>query len=1344
MASGSRPGAINIDHSRAIEDAYALSPLQQGMLFNALSEPGSGVDIEQLCCELRESLDVETLQRAWQRVVARHPALRTSLRWQDLAEPLQEVHSQVDLPWEEHDWRKISGSSRDERLAAFLNEDRRRGFDLMRAPLFRLSLLRHGDAAFHLIWTVHHTALEGRSIALVIAEAFAFYEAFCQGRELSPPAPRPFRDYIEWLGRQDPANDEAFWRQTLQGFSAPTPMGVDHAPRADQLSSSRKGSRDVLLSTATTLRLRTLARDNDITLNTLVQGAWALMLYRYSGEQDIVFGVVRANHKSTIDGADAIIGLLVNTLPLRVRVDPDAALVPWLREIRQQWQAMREHDHASLADIQAWSDVPAGAPIFHSTVMFQNYELDAHLRKQGGAWSGREVRLVSQTNYLLDLAAFDGTELRLSIDFDRSRFEDDTVGRMVGHVQTLLEGMASNPTARLGELELLTEAERHELVFEWNRTETSFPDDTLLHELFEEQAERTPDAVAVIFDGKQLTYSELDARSNQLAHCLQKRGVGPDTLVAICVERSLEMVVGILGILKAGGAYVPLEADLPGQRIAFILEETKSPVLLTQHGLLNQLPVDRSRTICLDSDHGAMIATESRTRPPVQATASNLAYVIYTSGSTGKPKGVMISHAAICNHMHWMKRSHASAAGDVELQKSPFGFDASVWEFFAPLMTDASLVVAPPDAHLDPVQLAELIRAHRVSTLQVVPSQLRMLLDEPTFWNRGSPLQRVYCGGEALARDLCEAFNEKLPHATLFNMYGPTEGAIDATAWTCPGKNLPATIPIGKPIDNVRAYIVNRRMQLMPVGAAGELLVGGAGLARGYLNDPGLTAGRFLPDPFRAEPGARVYRTGDLARRLPDGNIEYLGRLDHQVKIRGVRIELGEIETAIAEHDAVREVVVIAHEFAPEDRRLVAYLVTDDTPADLADQLQSLLEARMPRNMVPAYFVTLDSLPLTSAGKVDRTRLPLPHHRPAAEPGDVAPRTPTEKALAAVWREVLQIEEIGVKEDFFDLGGHSLLLVRLISKINLAHHVNLRVSEFLQNPTIEKVARLIDRRPTGSAQPGRAIPLMERPTGLPVYFIYAGPSEFHIASHMGSDHPVFGIEVRWPLAWRNAIAEKRTADYPSMEAMAALYVEAISAHAGPGPCVVAGLSYAGLIAFEAAHQLIGLGHQVQLVILIDSQARPPNPYKLAWQVWRQAWTQSQGRLQVLWHSASWVLGKAMSRLSGLFRSPEADPEMLTGVLDENGVPMPWELFDRLYREIDSNYRLRSVDSRGILLRTAEIEGRQAIAPDETFGWGDLFARGLHVIPLEGEHSAIFGEQIPAIGREIRRVLEQHT
>jgi amino acid adenylation domain-containing protein len=571
--------------------------------------------------------------------------------------------------------------------------------------------------------------------------------------------------------------------------------------------------------------------------------------------------------------------------------------------------------------------------------------------------------------------------------------------------------------------------------------------------LFEQQVVRSPDAVAVVFGEQQMTYGELDARANQLAHYLQSLGVGPDVLVGLCVDRSLELVVGLLGILKAGGAFVPLDPGYPAARLAFMLEDTRAAVLLTEQTLLAHLPKPAARVVCLDRDRAA-IAMQPATNPPTTTTAQNLAYVIYTSGSTGTPKGVMIEHRAVVNHMEWMRRTFGFDRRDSVLQKTPISFDAAMWEFFAPLLNGGRLVMAPPDAHRDPAAIVRALCKHEVTTVQLVPSLFRLLAQEPLLSACGK-LTRVFCGGEALGRDGVESFLER-SGARLYNLYGPTETCIDALSWECKRDDARAAVPIGRPIANTTIHVLDQYRQPVPVGVAGELYIGGEGQARGYLGLPELTAERFVPNPFAQHPGARMYRTGDRARYLANGNIEFLGRLDQQVKLRGFRIELGEIEAVLTRHPQVLAAAVIVRDDLPGEKRLVAYAVARDAAVAVAD-LRAWLERQLPDYMVPAAFVVLPALPLTPNGKVDRKSLPAPEYegsREAFEP----PGTPIETAIASIWADVLHRPRVGRNESFFDLGGHSLLAAQAIGMINQALGIDLTLRQLFETPTVRELA----------------------------------------------------------------------------------------------------------------------------------------------------------------------------------------------------------------------------------------------------------------------------------------------
>ena len=570
-----------------IEAPYTLSSMQKGMLFHSLYAPQSGVYVQQLICALHEDLDVFCFQRAWQRVVERHSVLRTSFQWKDVNDAVQQVHRHVSVPWDLQDWRGLSAEEQESRLQVYLKADLTHGFNLSNAPLMRLALFRVGEAHYRFIWTSHHALLDGRSRLLVLKEIFALYEAFSRGHELELPQPRPHQDFIDWVTRQAFDRAEDFWRKALAGVIAPTPLPGDSFPENDR--DDAFGVRFIRLSEGLTSDLQLFAERHHLTPNTLLQGAWALLLSRYSGEEDVVFGATRAGRHISIEGAESIVGLLINTIPVRVRVSAESLLLPWLQELRTQWVAMRDFEHTPLVKIQGWSDVSPGKPLFESILAFENYQLNSALREQGEKWERREFHLIGATNYPLTVTGYLEPELLLEIAYDRRRFADPTIRRMLGHLERLLEGMVGDPNQRLADLSLLTEEERYQLLVGWNDTKRDYPRGCV-HESFEDQVERRPDAIAVVFGDQQLTYRELNQRANQLAHYLRKQKVGPEVLVGLCMERSLEMVVGLLGILKAGGAYVPLDPFYPQERLAFMLEDAQVSVLLTQKRLLEKLP----------------------------------------------------------------------------------------------------------------------------------------------------------------------------------------------------------------------------------------------------------------------------------------------------------------------------------------------------------------------------------------------------------------------------------------------------------------------------------------------------------------------------------------------------------------------------------------------------------------------------------------------------------------------------------------------------------------------------------------------------------------------------------
>ncbi len=1047
-----------LDHvagrQRELDDLYPLTPLQHGVLFHTLYTPHSGAYLEQVSCTLEGPLDVQAFVEAWRRIVETHAVLRTGFCWEGLDAPLQVVYRQVDLPLLHLDWRGLAAVEQRSRFEALLATDRRTDFVLSAAPLMRLTLIRTEERSWHFLWSHHHILLDGWCVPLILKDVFASYAAGA-GRDASDMSrPRPYRDYVAWLGKLDLVAAERYWRTALAGLRAPTPLIVDQSAEPITEDEPGYGAFVLRLSHTRTTHLQAFAQNHQLTLNTVVQGAWALLLNRYSGEEDVLFGATVSGRSATVDGIETMVGLVINTVPVRVTVPSDQTVLPWLKELFARNVELREHEHTPLTHIQRWSDIARGQALFESVVVFENYPLDRTLEQSHSGVAVRNVRCDDQTNYPLTVNVHPGPELIVRLSYDRRRFDAVTMERLAGHLEQVLHALCTQPHARLSELSVTTASERRTLVTEWNATSKVYPQERCVHEVIEAQAERTPEAIAVVFGEERLTYKELNVRANQLARYLRHQGIRPGMLVGVCLERSVEMVVALLGILKAGAAYVPIDPDYPSERIAFMLHDADTPVLLTQAAVAGRLPAHKCSVLCLDRDWSE-IAQEPGRKLDVTLSLQHLAYTIYTSGSTGRPKGAGVPHAGLLNRLLWMQEQYGLSADDRVLQKTPFSFDVSVWEFFWPLLAGACLVVAAPGEHKNAPRLVELIVEEQVTTLHFVPPMLQAFLDTPGV-DRCRSLRRVLCSGEALPLELQRRFFQRLS-AGLHNLYGPTEASIDVTAWACRSEERASSVPIGRPIANTEIYLLDRQGHPAPIGVPGELYIGGVGLARGYHRRPDLTAEKFVPDPFSPVPGGRLYRTGDLARYRPDGAIEFLGRLDHQVKIRGFRIELGEIEAWLNRHPSVRESVVLAREDHPGVKRLVAYAVRLDGAAPDGQELREWLAEQLPDYMVPAMIVILDALPLTPNGKVDRRALPVPDAATQLTTHYVAPRTTAEQVLADIWADVLHVERVGVNDDFFELGGDSIISLQIIAR---AHQSGLRLTpkQLFEHPTVGRAA----------------------------------------------------------------------------------------------------------------------------------------------------------------------------------------------------------------------------------------------------------------------------------------------
>ncbi|WP_281360367.1 amino acid adenylation domain-containing protein [Lentzea indica] len=981
---------------RDVEDVYPLTPMQAGMVFHGLSQGEQGLYFEQATFVLGGVPDPRVLAAAWQRVVDQTPVLRSQIVWEDT--PLQVVRRAVTVPVRHLDW---TTANREDELPALLARDRAEGIDLGEAPLMRVTLARLPGNEVQVLWTFHHVLLDGWSVFQVLTDVFAAHAG-------APLPHRPaFRDYLDWLSRRDEIQAEAHWRQVLSGFDTPTALPYDRMPAATHTTRSSEW----LVLDVDPGGLYEFAKRRQLTLNAVVQGAWALLLSRYSGQRDVCFGATVSGRPADIPGVDDITGIFINTLPVRVQVG-DSDVVEWLRKLQDAQAEARRFDFVSLAQLQNW----CGVNLFDSIVVFENYPINDEAAQTHGLRL-RELQAFETTNYPLTVVVSPGARLSIELGYDPDLFDAATIERMAGHLVYLLESLPSE------QVEVLPESERTQLLVQWNDTAVDVAPATLA-ELFEAQVARTPDLPAVIAGDTRISYAELDRRANRLAHWLILRGAGPERIVALVLRRSVEIVVAQLAVAKTGAALLPIDPDYPAERITFMLGDAKPVLVVTEE----------------------IAAAEHSTEDgpvAVRPLPAQPAYVIYTSGSTGKPKGVVVTHQGLASFSAAEIDHFQVQPGDRVLQFSSPSFDASVLELCMSLPAGAALVVPPPGPLLGE-HLAEVIERFGVTHALIPPAALATVPAAalPRF-------RTLVVGGDACTAELVHRW---APGRRMINAYGPTESTV-VTSWSGPLSQI-GVPPIGKPVPNTRTYVLDRDLQPVPVGVPGELYVAGAGLARGYLNRPGLTAQRFLPNPY-GTPGERMYATGDLVKWTPDGELMFVGRTDHQVKIRGFRVELGEIEALLR---AFGDAVVVARE-DDGHKRLVAYLVPSRNHPSV-EELRSHLEQSLPDYMVPSAFVLLDSFPLTPNGKLDRSALPDPTGATVSE--YVAPRTDTEQVLAGIWAEVLGVAPVGVEDNFFALGGDSIRSLHVSSKAMAVFDVALTPRDVLATRTVAALAELVE------------------------------------------------------------------------------------------------------------------------------------------------------------------------------------------------------------------------------------------------------------------------------------------
>jgi len=1281
----------------------------------------------------------DAMKRALNELVRRQESLRTAFISRD-GQPMQIILPDVDLALADVDLSSLLEPEREREWMRVVREDGRKAFDLSQAPLIRATMVHLTPRAHKLLLTIHHIIADEWSMEVMHNELTQLYGAFSQDRPSPlPELPIQYADYACWqrdrLQGEVLRKEISYWKQELAGAPVVLELPTDKPRPAVQ---SFHGATELFTLPKKLLeQMKSIGRQEQATLFMTLGAGFMALLHRYTGQDDILVGTPISGRTRT--ETENLVGCFLNTVVLRSQMIGELSFRSLLQKVRQR--ALGAYDQPDLPFEQLVAELAPERDLSHSPL----FQVMFVLHDPGGV---SEVARVSGSQALANgTSKFDLTLLMSEtedgleglIEYSTDLFEADTIRRLGGHYRTLLETIAHSPEQSLSSLPMLSAAERQQLLVEWNNTAVAYPEKTTgLHQLIEEQAARIPEQTALVFEQQRMTYGELNRRANQLAHHLRGMGVGPDVLVGLFVERSLEMLVGILGILKAGGAYVPMDPAYPKERLGYILEDSKAHTLLTQKSLLDRLPDFAGKTICLDDDADwAGIASKSAENPAVQVKPEHLAYVLFTSGSTGRPKGVALEHRSATNFVQWAKQVFTRQELAGVLFSTSVCFDLSVYEIFVTLSAGGKLIIAP-----NALYLPTLPAKDEVTLINTVPSALAELLRA-----NGIPpsVKTVNLAGEALPETLVEQTYATTQVDRVYNLYGPTETTTYSTYTRVP-RGLPVTI--GRPLANTQCYILDGRRNPMPVGVAGELYIAGTGLARGYYGRPELTGERFVPNPFSQKKGARMYRTSDLCRWLPDGNIEYLGRMDHQVKLRGFRIELGEIETILDRHPAVRQSVVMVREDEPGSKQLVAYVVpAAEVPPQAALQAEDLrqyVKEHLPEFMVPSAVVLLDAFPLTPNRKIDRKALPAPAQSLAVSHGFIAPRDPIEQLLAQIWAKILKVEQVGLRDNFFELGGHSLLAVRVIAEVEKLTKIRLPLATLLQAPTIADLAEMLRRKhwaPSWSS----LVPIRPGGSKPPLFLMHAHGGNvleyYPLANLLEPDQPVWALQARG--------LDGRIPKDLSLEKMAAAYLEEVRSFQPEDPYFLGGFCFGGVLALEAAQQLTAAGQEVGLLILIQSihpgSARFKPSVTLLQRWWHLANKRVSLEMDNLSHRRKGYVGGRLSYVWDVARARTAIAfDNMTGrqPSDLSHLPMQYvleALGDEHSRAI-GKYKPRPYGGNVVLFRASkQLLGLLA---DEYLGWKGIFQGELDVCEIPGHQQNLLLEpNVVRLAKELDSRLE---
>lgn len=1031
-----------------ISSIYRLSGLQQGMLFHGLYDGKAGAYVEQLVCDLKRC-DLMMFCKSWDYVMKQHSILRSAFFYDRFDVPVQCVYPEVKLPVEVLEYRTKSDVEQQAAMKEYMEADKAKGFDFKLAPLMRVALMRLSEDRYRMLWTWHHLLFDGWSMPVLMEDFLSVYELLSLGKEVKAGEEDRYEDYIRYIERRDGEKEQLYWRNYLKGVEQSTLLPFIKTTKARNRGVGEYMSSWLQLDEDKTAQIESYAQKHRITVNTVMQGVWSYLLHRYTDNRDVVYGVTVSGRPGDLAGVEKRVGMYINTLPLHSMMQEEQKVAEWLQEIQANQALSRQHQYTPLNEIQGWSAVKGD--LFDTLLVFENYPVSKVISSRQWGLGIENVQMHEQTNYPLTIIVSSTNRIDIEFSYNSRLIEEFHIREIISHFQHVLQQVIDEKD-RVSDIRLLTQAEEHQLLV-FNDTAVEYSNNKTVIDLFAEQAKHRPEAVAVVYGAQHLTYKELDKRSSQLAHLLKSKGVKAEALVPICMNRSLEMIVGILGIWKAGGAYVPIDPGYPQDRIRYILEDTRASIVVSSKDSKLKLLTTEDVNIVELSPEWSDIGMEPVENPETAVKPNHLAYVIYTSGSTGKPKGVLIEHAGLLNLIEWHNHEYEVTELSRSTSMSGVGFDAFGWEVWPYLSAGASIYIIDDNERLSPFKLLKLFVTNNITHGFLFTAMVHEFVDSSR--NKMKSLKYLLTGGDKLSSIDIEGIDYKV-----INNYGPTENTVVTSNYKLSAKDKDRTPPIGAPIANTNIYILNKDNRLNPTGITGEICIVGDGLARGYLNLADLTAEKFIANPFCKGATERMFKTGDLGRWLPDGNIEYLGRLDEQVKVRGYRIETGEIESVLQQSGLVRQVLVLASDENGGTRKLIGYVVVEG----LLDRqaILSYLKEKLPEYMIPALWVQLDRLPLTPNGKIDKMALPDPDPVGGLSEQYVSPRTEIETKLTEIWQVLLKVEKIGIHDNFFELGGHSLLVMRMGSYIERSLSLSIPIHVLFQFTSISELSKYLE------------------------------------------------------------------------------------------------------------------------------------------------------------------------------------------------------------------------------------------------------------------------------------------